>query len=410
MVDVSTVTSSEASQNESSSTRSINRKLRHVAFIHDTTMYGGMEVHMMLLMRYFDPTRYKVSVVVPGYNDENRSSPQRFIDEVRAMGAEVLKPPHPGEQKIISPIRDIYNLVQLFKKGRFDIVHIHTCRPEGARKATIAARLAGVPVLLRSEHLPPSVYGSAKSKYIVKPFDWLTDCNIATSEACLKDQISFLHRNPKKMPLSYYGIDMHRLNPNHNVSEAKQRLGFDPNLPLIGKVGRLVEQKGVTYMVEAAKLVVQEYGPVNFVVVGNGPLEATLRKQIAEASLTEYFHLVGYQPNTIPYIEAMDITTMASIFEALGLAMLENMAMAKPSVVTDLDCFKEIQLEGETGFIVASHSGKSLAEGYLKLLRNPELAKRMGQAALQQVTTKFSAEYSANEIMQIYDNLLAKKH
>lgn len=381
---------------------------KRVAFVHDTNLFGGMEVHMLLLMRYFDRARYTPMAVVPGYTDEFRGSPQRFIDEVEQLGFPVLQPPHPGETPGVSFVKDVLNLSKLFKDNAIDIIHVHSCRPDGARKATMAARLAGVPVVLRSEHLPPSINATPYSKYTTKPLDALTDCIVATSNACLKEQIEFLGRNPKKMYRSYYGIETERFNPNHDVAAAKRRLGFDPNIPLIGKIGRLVEQKGHPYLIEAAAQVIKEYGPVNFVLIGDGPLEDELKAQVAKLGISDYVHFAGFISNPIPYIEAMDIATMSSLFEALGIAVLEYMVMGKPSVVTNLDCFQEMLTDGETGVVVDVKSGSALAQGYLKLLRDPALARRMGQTAIHRVRSEFTVQHNTNDIMNLYDRLLGQ--
>jgi glycosyltransferase involved in cell wall biosynthesis len=384
---------------------SVLNRPKRLALVHDCTAYGGLEAHVLLLARYLDPARYTPLIVVPGYTDEYRASPPRFIEEAKALGFPVLQPVDPGNTKLVSYLRDIKNIRALFRQNQIDLVHIHTRRPVGARKATLAAKAANLPALVRTEHVTPSVGFKKPYKYLVKPFDLLTDRIITVSEANRQEQISLLGRSPQKVVTCQGGIELERFNPVHDVAEAKRKLGLDPTLPVVGTVGRLSEEKGHTYFISAAAEVIQQR-PVNFLLVGTGPLETQLKEQAKRLGLEDHFHFAGFQSNPIPYIEAMDLTVMSSLNEAQGLALLEFMAMGKAPVVTDLPSFKEIVTDGQNGLVVASASGSALASGILKLLGDTALREQMAQAALEKVRQQFSIQRMVNDLMDLYDNLL----
>jgi Glycosyltransferase len=378
-----------------------------VAFVHDTNVYGGVELHVLMLLRYLDTRRYTPAVVVPGYTDIHRSSPQRFIDETAALGVPILRPPHPGDQAVVSFLRDVSNLRRLFREHGTRVVHVHTCRPEGARKAIIAARLAGVPAVLRSEHVPPSLEMKRHTRTIIKPIDRMTDYVVVGSEVCREEQIRLLARDPKKVHLAYYGIELDRFNPEHDVRAAKIKAGLDPDLPVVGAIGRLAEMKGHTYLIDAAARIVKEYGPVQFLIVGDGPLNQPLKEQVARLGLEKYFHFAGFQANTIPFMEATDIATMPSALnEGISLAMLEYMAMGKPMVSSDELSFKETVEDGVSGIIVPMRDADGLAEGILTLLRDPELAARIAQNGLNRVRDTFNIRWQAENLMSLYDRIL----
>lgn len=168
-------------------------------------------------------------------------------------------------------------------------------------------------------------------------------------------------------------------------------------------------QKGHTYLIKSAQRVVREYGPVNFLLVGEGPLEQQLRQQVEDLALRQYFHFIGYKQEVNPYLEAMDIGVMPSRWEGFPLVLLEFMAMGIPTVLNSLPCFREVIVDGESGLIASLEEENSFADHILELLYDPDMAFRMGQRALERVRSQFSIQRLACDMMDLYDKLLDSK-
>jgi glycosyltransferase involved in cell wall biosynthesis len=260
-------------------------------------------------------------------------------------------------------------------------------------------------VRLRTEHLPP-IYISPYTRYLVKPLDWMTNLILTVSDANLDDQLKLLDRNPHKLFRSYPGIELDRFDLGYDIKDAKRNIGLDPELPIVGLVGRLVEQKGHTYLINSIPRIIKEFGPVNFLFIGEGLLENQLRKQVSDLEMGRYVHFKGYQSNPYQFMKAMDIGVMPSLQEGLPIALLEFMAFGKPVLASSLPCFKEAIVDGESGLIVSLDEENSLADNTLMLLRNPAMAVRMGQAALKRVQSHFNIQRLANHMMDLYDSLL----
>ncbi|HEU5089193.1 MAG TPA: glycosyltransferase, partial [Roseiflexaceae bacterium] len=116
--------------------------------------YGGTEEYILMMLRYLDRNRYTPIVVTSGYN--YRFLPQQFVDKVDELRVPRLHTAIEQHSRLGSSIGDILNTTRLFRDTQTDIVHIHNQRPDGGRRATIAACLARVRGVIRSEHLPPS--------------------------------------------------------------------------------------------------------------------------------------------------------------------------------------------------------------------------------------------------------------
>lgn len=385
-----------------------NGQPRQLVFVHDSNTFGGMELHMLLLLRYLDRRRYEPGVYVPGYTEKDWATPQRFIDEVKALGIPILRPPHPGFTPGMSTLRDVFDTSRLLRGNRTHLMHIHTNHPRGARKIQVAGKLAGVKAIVRSEHLPPTHFGLTAATRILTPvFDRMTSCLIAGSQACFAEQVEIMRR--RNVHLSIYGVELDRFDPQHDVADAKRRLGLDPAIPVVGAIGRLSELKGHRYFIDAAAQVRQEYGqPINFLLVGDGPLRQELESQVDRLGLRDCFRFAGFQSDTVPFMQATDIATMpTSIDEGISLAMLEYMAMGKPMIATNDPSFEETVVHGQSGLIVTKKDSKELAQAITSLLCDRQLAERLRNAALEIVHKHFNIRRQTDEMMDLYDSLLA---
>lgn len=379
-----------------------------VVYFHDTAIFGGLEIYLLRFLSKLDRNICDPYVLIPGFTDIYRASPPKFIKDVKSLGVPLLRPDDPGSIRGLDAIKEINGMRRIFQEISPDIVHMHTYRPEGAQKATLAAKLAGVPVVVRTEHCAPTLFGDPSSKYRVRPFDKLTAEIITVSESNRQEQLEIYKRSPDKTRTMYTGVEPQKFNPNHDVTQAKKALGFSEDLPVVGAVGRLAEVKGFSYFVEAAHQVLNRYGPVNFLLVGGGPLEDELRESVRKLGIGDYFHMVGYQADPVPYIEAMDITVMSSLSEGLGLSLLEFMALGKSSVITDCPAMLEAAIDGITCNVVQTKNSESLAEGILKLLHDPAKARKMGEAARRRIETTFDFQFHVDEIMALYNDLVVK--
>ena len=153
-------------------------------------------------------------------------------------------------------------------------------------------------------------------------------------------------------------------------------------------VANLIWQKGLSYLIAAAKKVCEHMRNVEFIVVGEGPLRDELLRQIKELKLEDKVVLAG----SLPYEEALKLTASADIFvlpsvyDQLPIVILEAMALGKPVVATNVCGIPEVIEDAKTGLLVKPSDVDSLAEAILKLIENPELRERLSQEASRAAT------------------------
>jgi glycosyltransferase involved in cell wall biosynthesis len=141
-------------------------------------------------------------------------------------------------------------------------------------------------------------------------------------------------------------------------------------------VARLVDEKGVFFALEACKILIQQGFELSWYLIGNGPLDAELKKMIKEFGLEKNFFLLGEKDNPYPYMGLCDIYVQPSKTEAHCVAVEEAIALNRPIIVTDILSFNNQIKNEETGIIVRL-SAEGIAEGIKRLIQSTELREQL---------------------------------
>jgi len=313
-----------------------------------------------------------------------------------------------------------------------DLVHSHTWYANfGGRLAQV---LYGIPHVMTSHSLEPLRPwkreqlgpGYLLSSWVERDAAEHADAIIAVSAAMAEDVLRVYPQVPaSKVKVVHNGIDAQEFFPDPGV-EGPTRLGVDPAGAYVLFVGRITRQKGITYLLEAAK----EFSPgVQVVFCAGAPdtpeLEREVRAQVAElASLREG---VVWSEEMLPRHELVQLMSHAAVFvcpsvyEPFGLINVEAMSCATPVVASAVGGIPEIVIDGVTGYLVPyAPSGDafgspadpgafsaSVAQRVNELLASPELARKLGKAGRERALAEFTWAAVAAKTAQVYDEVLA---
>ena len=202
----------------------------------------------------------------------------------------------------------------------------------------------------------------------------------------------------------YNGIDLARFPPTD----------FSGSTPTIMSIGRLIEKKGFADLIEACRLLKARQLEFRCEIIGEGPLEAVLRDQIAAAGLTTTVTLVGPQPQTevIRRLAQSTVFALPCVTEKAGgmdnlpTVVMEAMAAALPVVSTAIGGLPEMVRDGVTGFLVPEHEPAVLAETLSRLLLDPELARSLGEAGRQRASDLFAIEKSVQSLIALFQKFV----
>ena len=198
------------------------------------------------------------------------------------------------------------------------------------------------------------------------------------------------------------GVDTERFKPANPSEKIKRQIGLDSKLCVLF-VGRLIHRKGLPFLIEAAKHIVEDYSQTMFVVVGDGPLKNNLVAHLEKMNLSNNFVFLGdVHESVLPALyNCADVFALPSIQEGQGIALLEAQATAKPVVAFNVGGVREAILNNETGLLVKP-SSRELAEAIMKLLADCSVREKMGGKGREFVSANFSWDICAKRMLQVY--------
>jgi glycosyltransferase involved in cell wall biosynthesis len=367
-------------------------RILHV--IDKLSMDGANPSSVALLLaewvRHRDATRFEAAVaVLQPPNDAGR--------HLEAAGVRVFYLPY-GKYSFAA----VSAIVDLVRRERIALVHLHGYR--AANFGRLAARRARVPAVMH-EHarlrVQPHQYA----------MDWLlrrqTDVAIAVSETVRGFLVEgrAVPRDRIRVVWNGVAVESFQAPDPDRVASFRREFGVDEAHHLVGTITRLREEKGNRYLIEAAVEVCRACPNTRFVIVGDGPLRRELEDLRTTLGLDERLFFAGFRRDIDVALAAMDVVTVPSLTEGLPLAVLEAAAAGRPLAASAVGGTPEIITSEVHGLLVPAANAPALAAAVVRLLRDPALAHKLGQAARER-SRDFSIERNVAAIEHLYDELL----
>jgi len=234
-------------------------------------------------------------------------------------------------------------------------------------------------------------------RYAIRRADKVISVSQATA-----DWLESKRKVPReKIEIIPYGVNLKEFKPKP-LTIKRQDVGIPENNIVVGQVSRLDEQKGHSYLLDAAQRVVRKNKNVTFVLVGDGPKRKEIQQAIEEKGLNDYFVLLGFRRDVPELLRLFDIFTLPSLYEGLPNVVLEAMASGLPVVATPVDGTKEAVVDQETGLFVPVKDPEILANTLFDLINNPEKRKSFGEAGRRRVEEKFSLRHQMRRFEELY--------
>jgi len=373
-----------------------------VAHVIKVVRAAGAERHLLTLLaglRDRDIDARLMVLVEPG-NDM-----QSYADEAgaRAIPVERLTIRRDLDPALFSRLRDRFRAFQP------DVVHTHLLHAD--LYGIPAARWAGVPVVVSSRHNDDSFRRRFPIQQVNRLLWRMADAGIVISDALARFSVEVEGAPSSKIHRIYYGLEATKPLDRGRaraalVSQALTQGEGEQDIVLIGMACRLVEQKGVTYAIQAFARLAQQFPAAHLLVAGEGALRAALEAEAAALGLNGRVHFLGWRGDMPTYMAALDLFLMPSLWEGFGLVLLEAMARVVPIIASRVSAIPEIVVDGETGLLVPARDVAGLAAALENLLADKPLRQYMGLQGQDRLETHFSAAHMVEATAALYYTLL----
>lgn len=291
---------------------------------------------------------------------------------------------------------------------RPDILHLHGYGASNFGR--MVAAVTGIPCILHEHAVFPKV-----PLYQV-PFDrglaYRTDRGLAVSAAVKDFMVRRRYLPEEKIEVLLNGapLDEFKRLPAAQVEAERRRLGIPPGHRVVATVGRLDEQKGNRYFLEAAaRLSRRPVGrDLTFLLVGDGPLLDEHREQAVALGIADRVVFTGYCSD-VPRVQSVaDIQAFPSLWEGVPLTLFEAMSMGLPIVSTGVDGLGEVLRDGENALVVPPRDADALAEAIETLLTDPARAARLAARA-ERDSDGYDVLRTVERLQEIYGQMAGQR-
>jgi glycosyltransferase involved in cell wall biosynthesis len=292
-----------------------------------------------------------------------------------------------------------WRLAGLFAEEQVRLVHAHQYTPF-FWALTARLRRLSLPVLFTEHGRWHPDYPRRKrilaNRLLLGRRDRIVGVGEAVRQALIKNEGLPLGR----VEVVYNGVDLSVFDPpTLDRLAARRIMQVDDGDFAAVQVARLDDLKDHSTALRAVKRAAEHCPRLRLVVIGEGPEEPAIRRQVQDLGIDRFVRLLGLRKDVPSLLPSADVLLLSSKSEGIPLTVIEGMAARLPVVATNVGGLAEMVEEGATGFLSPAHDDEGLARSLLRLAGDPQLARRMGDAGHAVAWRKFSVE----QMLEAYD-------
>ena len=366
-------------------------KLLHILHTEAAAGWGGQEIRVLQETRLLLERGHRVSLVCQA--DSPLEERARSISSSRFHLI-------PISMKSALSLWVFLTLYRYVSKNNLDVIHTHSSVDSWL--GGVVGKLSGVPVI-RTRHvsLPVNDFFPNHLLYSYIPQRILTSGNMISD---IVKQVRCVDSN--KVVSIPAGVDLRKFDSEISGEKIREELKVNSNQILIGKIGVVRGWKGHNYFLEAIPLILKKIPSVRFVIVGDGPGFKEIKSKVKLAGIDNKVDLLGHREDVPEIMAALDVQVLASFAgEGTPQVIPQAFAMKTPVVATKIASIPDLLGQGERGILIEPENALSLAEGVLKLIRNPDIAKRLVENAYSFCLKELTVDKMMDSTIAIYEEV-----
>jgi glycosyltransferase involved in cell wall biosynthesis len=299
---------------------------------------------------------------------------------------------------------ELISTIRILRRCRYDLIHVHWLIPQGLI-AVIAIFLTNrrIPILCTSHGgdlfgLQGTLMNRIKRRVILK-----SDALTVVSRS-MREEVKRLGADHERVHVVPMGTD---LKSRFVPPKTRQNTGH------LLFVGRLVEKKGLRYLIDALPLILKRHPQVCLHIAGDGPEKDNLQLQSKKLRVSDHVRFLGAVKNVfLPALyQTSDVVVFPSVIaddgdrEGFGLVLVEALGCECATVVTDLPAMQDIIIDSKTGFVVPQKNVQKLAEKIVSLLDDPEVGRSAGKEGRRFVTKRYDLEIITRKYSALIESI-----
>lgn len=360
----------------------MNIKEKNVLFIVRAMGLGGTENVVLQLCEILMGKVNKIIVCSSGGVHEQK---------LQEMGVKHYIIPDVASKTPNDMLKCYRTIKSIIKREKITIIHSHH------RMAAFYAELAAPKDIIKVAN----AHNTFQDKKRLTQFAYRNTKVVAVGEMVKKNLLEFFEIPDRQVSVIHNAVKPYDGSGKKIPMLDRERA--DGHI-LVGNIGRLSEQKGMSYFIDAAEIVARSHPQVRFVIVGDGELKDQLHEQVKSKKLQDKFLFLGYRNDIQNVISQLDFLVLSSLWEGLPLTPIEAYSVAKTVIGTAVDGTPEIIRDGIDGYLVDSKSADQIAEKIEILVEYPEIRKKMETQARQRYQSEFSFEKLKQRYLNFYKN------
>jgi len=379
----------------------MSEPIRVMHFRRTAQVVGGPETLIISVAKYIDRAAFDVTAIDFGPTPDARTP---FLNEIDRHG--IATAAIPASHKF--DFRPIKYLAGLLEQRRIDVLHTHDHRSNFI--GYLATRRRPTPIVT-TFHQPLRRYWWLRhieilDDHLVRRFDRVLPVAEAVRDEILAKRPDLADR--VLTVLNGVDLDLFKTQPDTR-QRIRTELGIPPDAFLCATIGRVMEDKGLNYLVDAQQRVSRRRDDVYQLIVGIGPQMESLQARVRRLGLADRIRFTGHRRDIPEILDASDLLVVCSLSEGLSVAILEAMAAGRAVVATRVGGTPEIVIHDETGLIIEPRDRDALADAILYMAGNPAKRSAMAQRARELAFEKWSVERMVRRFEDVYRDLIEER-
>ena len=363
-----------------------------ILYVSEAPIYGGAERYLITLVEGLDRSVFAPEMIV------SDRAPDRLLQTLKELEIPTIAIAPIAEK---TDLKGIFRHTACFRDRQPAIVHFNLSNPLHGQYTMLAARMAQIPALVATLHLPPrSTTPTWRGRFLERQTVCKLDTLIAVCDSSSALMVEHFGIEQKRTATVYNGIDV--VDFDREVSQLPSAPLKNEDELLIGTVGRLSPQKGFDILLDAMPHILQQVPNTRLAIAGEGPEENALKTQCHKLQIETQVDFLGMRSDIPALLQAFDLFVLPSRYESFPITILEVMAASKSIVSTRVDGIPESISDSETGLLVPPENPSALAEAIVILLKDPARCTEMGKRARQRVETHFTLKQMVQNTETIY--------